>query len=122
VRLSSSKSTFGEFKTLEGNHILRLPVQDDELAPMNKPCFLAIRPEHLLITRNSEQSENVLPARVRELNFSGATSSIRLDANGLQLEALVLEPDNLAIGDACLVRLPAERLMLLKNRGDQETG
>src|SRR5687767_10937732 len=110
VRLSSSKSTLGEFKTLEGDHTLRLPVRDNELAPMDKPCFLAIRPEHLLITRNNERSENVLPARVRELNFAGATSSVRLDANGLQLEVLVLEPDALAIGDACFVTLPAERL------------
>jgi iron(III) transport system ATP-binding protein len=114
VRLSSSKSAVGEFKTLEGDHKLHLPVSDEELAPMNQPCFLAIRPEHLLITRTSAGSENLLPARVKELNFAGATSSLMLDANGLQLEALVLEPDGLAIGDSCFVTLPAERLLLLK--------
>jgi iron(III) transport system ATP-binding protein len=114
MRLSSSKTALGEFRTLEGDHTLRLPIRDDELAPMNKPCFLAIRPEHLLITRSRERSENVLPARVRELNFAGATSSIKLDAHGLQLEALVLQPDGLAIGDSCFVTLPAERLLLLK--------
>ncbi len=101
--------------------MLRLHIPHDELAPMNKPCLLAIRPEHLLITRRSERYENVLPARVRELNFAGATSSIKLDANGLQLEALVLEPDGLAIGDSCFVRLPPERLLLLKDDGDTET-
>jgi ABC-type Fe3+/spermidine/putrescine transport system ATPase subunit len=115
TRLSSSKSAIGEFKTLEGDHTLSLPIRDDQLAPMNKPCFLAIRPEHLLITRNTERSENVLPALVTELNFAGATSSIKLEANGLQLEALVLEPDSLAIGDSCFVTLPPERLLLLKN-------
>lgn len=114
MRLSSSKSAIGEFKTLEGEHTLRLPISDDELAPVNKPCFLAIRPEHLLITKAGEKSENVLSARVKELNFSGATSSIKLDANGLKLEALVLEPDSLAIGDSCFVTLPAERLLLLR--------
>ncbi len=114
VRLSSSKSALGEFKTLEGDHTLRLPIQDDELTPMNKPCFLAIRPEHLLITGSNESSENVLPARVRELNFAGATLSIKLDANGLQLEALVLELDDLKIGDSCFVTLPRERLLLLQ--------
>jgi ABC-type Fe3+/spermidine/putrescine transport system ATPase subunit len=114
MRLSSSKAALGEFKTLEGDHTLRIPIHHDELAPVNKPCFLAIRPEHLLITKAVERSENVLPARVKELNFSGATSSIKLDANGLQLEALVLQPDSFATGDSCFVALPPERLLLLK--------
>jgi len=115
VLLSSSKSALGEFKTLEGDHTLRLPIRHDESAPINKPYFIAIRPEHLLVSRSSERSGNVLPARVRELNFAGATSSIKLDANGLQLEALVLQPDGLAIGDSCFVSLPPERLLLLKD-------
>ncbi|MBA2525452.1 MAG: ABC transporter ATP-binding protein [Pyrinomonadaceae bacterium] len=115
MRLSSSKSALGEFKTMEGDHRLGLPIRNDELAPMNKSCFLAIRPEHLLITRRSERSENVLLARVRELNFAGATSSLKLDANGLQLQALVLQPDALAVGDSCFVTLPPERLLLLKD-------
>lgn len=115
MRLSSSKAAVGEFKTLEGDHTLRLPIQHDELAPLNKPCFLAIRPEHLVISKTIPQHENVLPARVRELNFAGATSGIKLDANGLLLEALVLQPDGLVIGDSCFVTLPAERLSLLKS-------
>lgn len=115
MRLSSSKSAVGEFKTLEGDHTLRLPIQHDELAPLNKPCFLAIRPEHLVISKTTPQHENVLPARVRELNFAGATSGIKLDANGLLLEALVLQPDGLSVGDSCFVALPSERLTLLKS-------
>src|SRR4026208_1286720 len=35
MRLSSSKTTEGEFKTLEGGHTLRLPVHHEELAPLN---------------------------------------------------------------------------------------
>ena len=115
MRLSSSKAAVGEFKTLEGDHTLRLPIHNDELAPLNKPCFLAIRPEHLVISKTTPQHENVLPARVRELNFAGATSGIKLDANGLLLEALVLQPDGLAVGESCFVALPPERLSLLKN-------
>jgi ABC-type Fe3+/spermidine/putrescine transport system ATPase subunit len=114
VRLSSSKAGVGEFKTLQGEHKLRLPLPD-ELAPLNKPCVVSIRPEHLQVIGSKEGSENVLPARITQLNFAGATSSIKLDANGLQLEALVLEPDNLAIGDSCFVALPPERLLLLKD-------
>ena len=115
MRLSSSKTALGEFKTLEGNHTLRLPIQYDDLAPLNKPCFLAIRPEHVVISKAGNESENVLPAQVRELNFSGATSGIKLDANGLSLEALVLQPDGFGVGDSCFVTLPPERLSLLRN-------
>jgi ABC-type sugar transport system ATPase subunit len=113
--LSSSKDSYAEFKTLEGDHTLRLRVHTTELAPLNKPCILAIRPEHLVINKIAGSSENVLPAQVREINFAGATSSIRLNANGLQLEALVLEPDGLAVGDSCVVVLPPERMSLLRH-------
>jgi iron(III) transport system ATP-binding protein len=115
MRLSSSKSELGEFKTLEGGHTVRLPILEDELPPLNKPCFLAIRPEHLLIKSGTRTSPNALEAQVRELNFAGATSSIKLDANGLVLEALVLEPNGLSVGERYIVILPPDRISLLKN-------
>src|SRR6476661_5170150 len=52
MRVSSSKTSEGEFKTLEGGHTLRLAVQHDELAPLNKPVYLAIRPEHVQLRAN----------------------------------------------------------------------
>jgi len=52
---------------------------------------------------------------VGEINFAGATSSIKLDANGLILEALALEADGLSVGTQCTVVLPPERISLLKN-------
>ena len=115
IRLSSSKSEVGEFKTLDGEHVLRLPVNDKHLVPLNQPCVLAIRPEHIEITRSSERLENALPATVREINFAGATSSIKLDANGLILEALALDANGLSVGDALTVVLPPERIAILKN-------
>jgi len=120
IRLSSSKSSLGAFKTLEGGHTIHLPVSHDELAPLNKPCFLAIRPEHVVLVRDgsenqeSEMAGNVLAAKIREIVFAGATSTVRLDANGLLLEALVLEPDGLKVGADCSVALPTNRLSLLK--------
>ena len=63
MRLSSSKTTDGEFKTLEGGHTLRLTVQHDELAPLNKPVFLAIRPEHVQLSTNDNHAVNHFPAR-----------------------------------------------------------
>ncbi|HEV7747441.1 MAG TPA: ABC transporter ATP-binding protein [Pyrinomonadaceae bacterium] len=113
MRLSSSKSEVGEFKTLDGGHLIRIPVDGKDLVPLNQPCILAIRPEHVVLTERSEKLENALPAIVREINFAGATSSIKLDANGLVLEALALDATGLAIGDTRTVVLPPERIALL---------
>jgi iron(III) transport system ATP-binding protein len=115
MRLSSSKEGLGEFKTLEGGHTLHFPIRHDDLAPLNKPCTLAIRPEHVIVRGTVDGLDNALPAKVREINFAGATSSIKLDANGLPLEALMLETDGLTIGDERVVVLPSEKISLLKN-------
>ncbi len=114
MRLSSSKAAVGEFKTLQGAHTLHVPIAPEDLMPLNQPCFLAIRPEHVIVNRAGETAENSIVGKIREINFTGATSSIKLDASGLVLEALVLQPDGLAVGDDCSVRLPAEKLRLLK--------
>jgi iron(III) transport system ATP-binding protein len=114
MRLSSSKSELGEFKTLDGGHVIRIPVGDKNLVPLNQPCLLAIRPEHIMIRNADEKLENAFPATVREINFTGATSSIKLDANGLLLEALALDADRLAAGNQRTVVLPPERISLLK--------
>ena len=113
MRLSSSKATVAEFKTLAGGHTLQLPAAHDGLAPLNQPCSLAIRPEHLRLSRINPGRPNVVAAQVNEINFAGATSSVRLDANGLQLEALLLQPDGFSAGDQCFVELPSDRLSLL---------
>jgi ABC-type Fe3+/spermidine/putrescine transport system ATPase subunit len=113
MRLSSSKNSDGEFKTLEGGHTLHLTVKHDELAPLNKPVFLAIRPEHVQLSSNS--AENSLRGNIREIVFAGATSTVRVDAGGLLLEALVLRTDGLSVDQECNVVLPKNQLTLLKN-------
>ncbi|HSB28465.1 MAG TPA: ABC transporter ATP-binding protein [Pyrinomonadaceae bacterium] len=115
MRLSSSKTTEGEFKTLEGGHTLRFAIDHDDLAPLNKPVFLTIRPEHVQLNRSVSTATNALPARVREVVFAGATSTVRLDANGLSLEALVLQPNGIELGQECEVVLAPEHLRLLRN-------
>jgi ABC-type Fe3+/spermidine/putrescine transport system ATPase subunit len=115
IRLSSSKSARAEFKTLDGGHILRVPVDERNLVPLNQPCILAIRPEHVMITNSNEKPDNALPATVREINFAGATSGIKLDANGLMLEAVALDADGLAVGEQRTVVLQPARISLLKN-------
>jgi len=115
MRLSSSKAELGEFKTLDGGHTIRIRVDDKDLVPLNQPCILAIRPEHVVLTNSDEKNENALAAIVREIDFAGATSSVKLDANGLLLEALVLETNGLAAGDRCTAILPPDRISLLKD-------
>ncbi|HXD33931.1 MAG TPA: ABC transporter ATP-binding protein [Pyrinomonadaceae bacterium] len=114
MRLSAMKTESGEFKTLDGGHKLHLPVNSGALPPLNKPCILAIRPEHVVIRQEKVDSENALAAVVKEINFAGATSMIKLDANGLTLEALVLSAADLSVGESCTVVLPQEKIRLLK--------
>jgi ABC-type Fe3+/spermidine/putrescine transport system ATPase subunit len=114
MRLSSSKTSEGEFKTLDGGHTLHVAVSKDELAPLNKPVVLAIRPEHVQISANHGGAENSLRGTVREIVFAGATSTIRVDANGLLLEALVVQPDGVRVNEDCTLILRAEKLRLLR--------
>ncbi|MFN2492750.1 MAG: ABC transporter ATP-binding protein [Pyrinomonadaceae bacterium] len=115
IRLNSGKSEIGEFKSFDGGHTIRGPIADKNLFPLNQPCILAIRPEHIVINNFRDQVENAFSAIVREINFAGATSSIKLDANGLILEVLALEAGRLSVGDSCTAVLPANRISLLKN-------
>ena len=114
MRLSSSKTSEGEFKTLDGGHTLHVAVSKDELAPLNKPVVLAIRPEHVQISANHDGAENSLRGTVREIVFAGATSTVRVDANGLLLEALVVQPDGVRVNEDCTLILRAEKLRLLR--------
>jgi len=115
MRLSSSNETFGEFKTLAGEHMLRVPVQKSELPPLNKACTLAIRPEHVVLRPVGTLQENMVRAKIREINFSGATSTVKIDANGLLLEALMLRADTFSVGTDCVAELPAQHISVLKN-------
>jgi iron(III) transport system ATP-binding protein len=114
MRLTSSNDPVTKFKTVDGSHVLTVNASHDELMslPVNKPCWLAIRPEVLELNDKSESS-NQLPARIELMEFGGATTTLRLNTGGLKLEALVLRADEYAIGDQCLVTLPAEQIRLL---------
>lgn len=115
MRLSAMKDEVGEFKTQQGGHTVRLPVRSGDLPPLNQPCTLAIRPEHVVIAKENPVGQNALSAIVREIQFAGATSTIKFDANGLLLEALVLRSDDFSAGDACTVVLPPDRIALLRD-------
>jgi ABC-type Fe3+/spermidine/putrescine transport system ATPase subunit len=114
VRLSSSKTSDGEFKTLEGDHTLHKAVSRDELAPLNKPVVLAIRPEHVQLSLNHDGATNSLRGVIREIVFAGATSTVRVDAGGLLLEALVVQPDGLEVNQQATLILRPDKLRLLR--------
>lgn len=122
-RLSYSDETLGRFVTIDGGHSLSASVERERLPPINKNCTLAVRPEHLSISKARDEQQpddslNMLRAHIRAINFSGATTAVRLDASGLTLEALVLRLDDLSIGDACLVHLPPERISILRMKDE----
>jgi iron(III) transport system ATP-binding protein len=117
ARLSPKQERLAKFKTLDGGHTLEVPVEPDRLGPINEPYMLAIRPEHLLIAEaNGSAAGNAVRAVVREINFAGATTSIKLDAGGLALEAMQLRADNLRVGSTCTVTLPPERIAILPGK------
>ncbi|HVS80234.1 MAG TPA: TOBE domain-containing protein, partial [Pyrinomonadaceae bacterium] len=117
MRLTSSNDAVTKFKTLEGGHTLAVSATHEQLMhlPVNKPCLLAIRPEAVTVSENAAalEADNKLTAQIEHIEFSGATTTLTLDANGLKLEALVLQGDGLRIGDECVVSLPVDRIGLL---------
>ena len=116
-RLTSSKSDTPEFQTLVGEHRLFTDrVEKDSLGAINQTVTLAIRPEHVSISFGASFPEdNLLRAEIAGISFLGATTLIKLNANGLILEALVLRLVGLKVGDECMVGLPPDRILVLKN-------
>ncbi|MDX6385560.1 MAG: putative spermidine/putrescine transport system ATP-binding protein [Blastocatellia bacterium] len=114
MRLTSTNDPVTKFKTIDGGHTLIVQASHDELMalPVNKPCRLAIRPEAIELNAKPG-TDNQLAARIELSEFGGATTMLRLDANGLKVEALVLSADEFAIGDECLITLPVGQIRLL---------
>lgn len=116
-RLSSSKTDTPEFMTLDGEHRLFADKQEKSaLGAINQNICLAIRPEHISISFGASFPEdNLLKATISEIKFQGSTTLIRLDANGLKLDALVLRLVGLNVGEECMVGLPPDRILILKD-------
>jgi len=114
MRLTSSNDPLTKFKTLDGGHTLTVGASHEQLMhlPVNKPCLLTIRPEAIKLN-DKPGGDNQLAARIRHIEFGGATTTLSLDANGLKLEVLVLRADEFVPGDECQVTLPADQIRLL---------
>jgi ABC-type Fe3+/spermidine/putrescine transport system ATPase subunit len=117
ARLNSNKAALSEFQTVEGDHRLFVDnVEKGRLGAINQIVTLMIRPENLILTFGAAFPEdNLLKAKIIEINHFGATTRIRLDADGLKLEALVIRLIGLNVCDVCLVGMPPNRIKVLKD-------
>ncbi len=116
-RTTSSKTGTPEFQTLTGEHRLFTDrVKKDAPGAINQNVTLAIRPEHVSISFGASFPEdNLLRAEITGTSFLGATTLIKLNAGGLTLEALVLRLVGLNVGEECMVGLPPDRILVLKD-------
>ena len=116
-RITFTNDYILEFQTLVGEHQLLLDkVPKSALGAITNNLSLAIRPEHISISFGASFPEdNLLKAQIVGIEYQGATTRLRLDASGLLLEALVLRLVGLNIGDECMVGLPPDRILILKN-------
>lgn len=115
-RMTSRKADAPHYSTVDGEHILYTSKPEkSDLAPINQDAFLTIRPEYISISFGASFPEdNLLKAKVSEISYLGATTLIKLDADGLQLSALVLRLVGLNLGDECMVGLPPDRIHVMK--------
>jgi iron(III) transport system ATP-binding protein len=123
VRLSASHADASMFRSTQGNHTLRVSTLVGANLALNKPCTLAIRPEHIQLSVTADSTAraasniaigNALSATISSVSFAGATTTIKLDAGGLALEALVLQAYGLEQGASVTATLPPERIIILK--------
>jgi ABC-type Fe3+/spermidine/putrescine transport system ATPase subunit len=116
-RISSNDADVLEFQTITGSHrLLTDKIEKNMLGAIHQNTMLAIRPEHISISFGASFPEdNLLRAQITGIVFNGATTTIKLDADGLQLEALVLRLVGLNVGDECMVGLPPDRILILKD-------
>ncbi len=116
-RITSNKSALPEFQTFLGEHRLFTDrVEKDALGAINQNVTLAIRPEYISISFGASFPEdNLLKAVIVAINFLGATTLIKLNANGLILEAMVLRLVGLNVGEECMIGLPPDRILVLKD-------
>jgi ABC-type Fe3+/spermidine/putrescine transport system ATPase subunit len=116
-RLTSTKTEIPEFQTLAGEHRLFTDqTEKNALGSLTQNVNLAIRPEYISISFGASFPEdNLLKATIADIRFQGSTTLIKLDANGLILEALVLRLVGLNVGEECMVGLPPDRISVLKD-------
>ncbi len=116
-RITDSNSDMPEFTTDKGEHRLHTAKRElQESEELAQEVTLTIRPEYISIAFGASFPEdNLIKAVVTDIDFYGATTLIELDANGLHLEVIVLRLVGLSVGEECMVGLPPDRILVLKD-------
>jgi spermidine/putrescine transport system ATP-binding protein len=116
-RISFNNQQNQEFQTLQGEHRLQIGKTEKlALGAITDAVTLAVRPEHISISFGASFPEdNLLRAKIVGVQYQGATTRVKLSANNLLLEALVLRLVGLNVGDECMVGLPPDRILVLKD-------
>lgn len=111
-RVSSSKAPSPEFHTVKGDHRLTAErTEKSKLGAIDRNVKLAVRPEHISISFGASFPEdNLLKAVVTDVRFHGPLTLVKLDANGLELDALVMRLVGLEPGDDCMLGIPPDRI------------
>jgi ABC-type Fe3+/spermidine/putrescine transport system ATPase subunit len=117
LRVSFNNQPTPVFKTMAGGHVLQTGQTDKRsLGAFTSQILLAVRPEHISISFGASFPEdNLIKAVITGVRYLGATTRVTLDADGLALEALVLRLVGLNVGDECMVGLPPDRILVLKD-------
>jgi putrescine transport system ATP-binding protein len=117
MRLTFNNQPTPEFQTTVGKHKLHAGKNDRKiLGAFLKPVTLAVRPEHISISFGASfPADNLLKAKVLDVKYQGATTLVKLDCDGLILEALVLRLVGLNLGEECMVGISPERILVLKD-------
>jgi len=115
-RLTSTNADLPEFQTIDGGHrILTRPTEKNRLGAINQNMTLAIRPEQISMSMGASfPGDNLVKAIVTGIRFSGPTTIIEFDAGGLRLTTRVFKVVGLTVGDECMLGLPPERIIVLK--------
>jgi ABC-type Fe3+/spermidine/putrescine transport system ATPase subunit len=113
-RLSSNNADVPEFQTIDGRHRLTTGrTEKARLGALNRNVNLAIRPEHVSISFGASFPEdNLLKAVVIGVKFLGPATLVKLDAAGLEVDALVMRLVGLKPGDECMIGVPPDRIMV----------
>lgn len=116
-RITFNNEYVQEFQTLSGDHRLVIgKTEKRALGAITNDVTLSIRPEHISLSFGASFPEdNLLKAEITAIQYLGATTRVQLSAGGLQLEALVLRLVGLNVGDECMVGLPPDRILVLKD-------
>ena len=113
-RLTANNADHPEFCTLDGEHrITTAKFDKNQLGAINQEVTLAIRPENISINFGASFPEdNLIKAKVMNVQFMGKTTTVILDAGSLILKATVLRLVGLKVGEECMVGLPPDKISI----------